>query len=83
MWIFKEKKSKQKTYNEAEVQQPNSCVFRKRDKKLEIVNTERELGLAPASIVLGCIKVGNSNELKSKKAKNNIHPGCLTVLCGI
>lgn len=78
---FLKKKIKAKTYNEAEVQKLNSCVFRKRDKTLEIVNTERELGLAPASIIFGFVKVGNSNELKSKKAKNNIHPGCLTVLC--
>lgn len=59
MWIFKEK-IKEKTYNEAEVQKLNSCVFRKRDMKSEIVNTERELGLAPACIVFGFVKVGNS-----------------------
>lgn len=74
------KKEKQKMQNGAKVQELNSCVFRKRETKTEIVNMERELDVASFSSFTGFIKVGNHNELKSDKAKKSIHPSCLIVL---
>lgn len=45
------KKEKQKMQNGAKVQELNSCVFRKRETKTEIVNMEGELDVASFSII--------------------------------